>query len=146
MDADQLVKKVTQATGFTRSAGVEVMLAEPGHTILRLPRKPELLQFNGFFHGGAVAGLADHAAGAAATTALSPGKVAVTVDLHVNYLAPADTLAILAEANVVSGGGTISVVSVQVFNEVAGTDEGSARVLCAIATATLRAVPFSSAS
>ncbi|WP_295519826.1 hotdog domain-containing protein [Limnohabitans sp. Rim8] len=36
-----------------------------------------------------MSGLADHAAGAAATTALPAGKIAVTVDLHVNFLAPA---------------------------------------------------------
>ena len=31
----------------------------------QMAKKPELLQFNGYFHGGVVSGLADHAAGAA---------------------------------------------------------------------------------
>ena len=48
------------------SAGVEVISAEPGRVELSLARKPELLQFNNFFHGGVVSGLADHAAAAAA--------------------------------------------------------------------------------
>ncbi len=136
MNAEQLVKTVTAATGFMRAAGTEVVQAEPGHTVLRLAKKPELLQFNGYFHGGAVAGLADHAAGAAATTALPAGKIAVTVDLHVNYLAPANGAAIVAHAKVASVGSTICVVTVEVFNEAA--DAQAAR--CAIATATLRVV------
>ena len=87
MDADQLVRKVTALTGFTHAAGVEVLSAEPGRVSLSLAKKPELLQFNGYFHGGVVSGLADQAAGAAASTALAAGKIAVTVDLHVVFRA-----------------------------------------------------------
>ena len=67
MDARQLLETVNAATGFIRGAGVEVLSVEQGVVSMRMPRKPELLQFNGYFHGGAIAGLADHAAGAAAT-------------------------------------------------------------------------------
>ena len=135
MNSIELVESVTAATGFTHAAAVEVVSAEPGRVSLRMPRKPELLQFNGFFHGGAIAGLADHAAGAAATTALPPGRIAVTADLHVNFLKPAAGSAIVAVAKALSVGATLSVVAVDVF---ADSAEGS--VLCAIATATLRSV------
>ena len=89
MTPEQLVRSVNAITGYTQHAGVEVVSAEAGRVTLSLAIKPELTQFNGFFHGGVVSGLADHAAGAAATTALPAGKVAVTVDLHVNFLSPA---------------------------------------------------------
>lgn len=46
-----------------------------GHVQMSLVKKPGLLQFNGFFHGGVVSGLADHAAGAAATTSLPAGTL-----------------------------------------------------------------------
>lgn len=114
---------------------VQVVSAEPGCVVLRMPRKPDLLQFNGFFHGGAVSGLADHAAGAAASTALPEGRIAVTADLHVNFLKPAKGPAITAKAQAVSVGGTLCVVTVEVSVEGEG-----APVVCAIATATLRAV------
>ena len=58
MNLAELVKSVTAATGFTHAASVEVLSVEPGMVSMRMPRKPELLQFNGFFHGGAIAGLA----------------------------------------------------------------------------------------
>jgi len=70
MDHLEQLRKVNVLTGFTRAAGVEVVAVEPGRVCLSLARKPELLQFNGFFHGGVVSGLADHAAGAAASSAL----------------------------------------------------------------------------
>ena len=46
MNAEQLVRKVTALTGFTRFAGVEVLAAEAGRVNLALEKKAELLQFN----------------------------------------------------------------------------------------------------
>lgn len=135
----QLVRQVTAITGFTHAAGVEVLAAEPGKVELRLARKPELLQFNGYFHGGVVSGLADHAAGAAATTALPAGKIAVTVDLHVNFLAPASGDRIVARASTLQVGNTICVVSVAVE-----TETGSGPRVCAVANAVLRVVDMPS--
>jgi uncharacterized protein (TIGR00369 family) len=131
----QLVRQVTALTGFTQSMGVEVVHAEVGRVELSLVRKPELLQFNGVFHGGVISGLADHAAGAAATTALPAGKVAVTVDLHVNFLAPAKGIKIVAKARTLQVGSTICVVHVDLE-----TEDAHDRHVCAVAVATLRAV------
>jgi uncharacterized protein (TIGR00369 family) len=135
MSPEQLVRKVTAITGYTHAAGVEVVSAEAGHVTLSLAKKPQLTQFNGFFHGGVVSGLADHAAGAAATTALPPGKIAVTVDLHVNFLAPAKGQTLLAKARALQVGSTICVVAVALETD---TDEGP--LACAVANVTLRAV------
>jgi uncharacterized protein (TIGR00369 family) len=135
MNAIQLVRQVTALTGFMHSAGVEVKYAEPGIVELELAKKPELLQFNGYFHGGVVSGLADHAAGAAATTALTSGKIAITVDLHVNFLSPASGNSIIAKAHTLQVGGTICVVSVSVETE---TSRGIQ--VCAVANAVLRVV------
>jgi uncharacterized protein (TIGR00369 family) len=135
MNLTELVKSVTAATGFTHAASVQVLSVQSGIVSLRMPRKPELLQFNGFFHGGAVTGLADHAAGAAATTALPQGRIAVTADLHVNFLKPANGSSITATARAVSVSSTLCVVTVEVTTEKEGNS-----VVCAIATATLRSV------
>jgi uncharacterized protein (TIGR00369 family) len=135
MTPEQLVRQVTAMTGFTHAAGVEVLRAEPGEVSLSLAKKPELLQFNGYFHGGVVSGLADHAAGAAATTALPAGKIAVTVDLHVNFLAPANGTHIVASARALQVGSTLCVVAVEVK-----TQFGEAQTLCAVATVCLRVV------
>ena len=141
MNAEQLVRKVTAFTGFTQFAGVEVLAAEPGCVSLSLAKKPELLQFSGHFHGGVVSGLADHAAGAAATTALPAGKIAVTIGLHVNFLAPASGATLFARARTLQVGSTICVVAVDVE-----TDAPTGQQLCAVANVTLRVVDMRSLS
>lgn len=131
----QLVQAVTARTGYTSAMGTTVLHAEPGRVHLGLGRRPELLQFNGFFHGGVISGLADHAAGGAVTTALPAGRIAVTIDLHVNFLAPADGDSLLAKASTLQVGGTVCVANVEVFSLKDGGEK-----LCAFAVVTLRAV------
>jgi uncharacterized protein (TIGR00369 family) len=104
-----------------------------------LDRRPDLLQFSGFFHGGVIAGLADHAAGGAVTTALPTGRIAVTVDLHINFLCPADGPSIVAKAKAMQVGKTVSVANVEVTTQVNGEER-----LCAFCTVTLRTVDMPS--
>ena len=65
---------------------------------MSLRRRPQLVQLNGFFHGGVIAGLADHAAGGGVTTLVPEARIGVTVDPHVNFLAPANGEEIVAKA------------------------------------------------
>jgi uncharacterized protein (TIGR00369 family) len=131
----QLVDTVTARTGYTRSIGARIVSVAAGRVQLAVERRPELLQFNGFFHGGVISGLADHAAGGAVSTALPAGQVGVTVDLHINFLSPADGDSIVATAEAIQVGKTISVAKVEVV-----TEKGGKQRICAIATATLRSV------
>lgn len=132
----QLVEMVTSRPGYMSAVGTKVLHAEAGHVQLAIGKRPDLVQFNGFFHGGVVTGLADHAAGGAVTTALPAGRIAVTIDLHVNFLAPADGDSIVAKAKVVQIGNTVCVANVEVTTAADGGDER----LCAIATAAMRIV------
>ena len=131
----KLVESVTSAPGYTRNVGTRVLLAEAGQVELALDRRPDLLQINGFFHGGVIAGLADHAAGGAVTTALPMGRFAVTVCLQVNFLAPANGEALIARARSIQAGSTIGVAQVDVVSLTGGVETP-----CAIATVTLRTV------
>ncbi len=135
MTTRELVEMVTQRPGYTRAAGTQVISAEPGLVAMALERRPDLLQFSGVFHGGVIAGLIDHAAGGAVTTALPAGQIAVTIDLHVNFLSPADGERIVATAKAVQVGKTVSVARVEVV-----TVKGSEERQCALGTVTLRAV------
>ena len=124
-------------SGFPHFAGMRIVAAEPGKVTLALSKRPELTQFLGHFHGGVIAGLADHAAGAAVTTKLPEGRIAVTVEIKINFLGPADGEEIIAHAEAMQAGGTIGVAKVEVISK----DKGTERV-CAFATATMRAVDF----
>ncbi|MEQ8346528.1 MAG: PaaI family thioesterase [Sneathiellaceae bacterium] len=133
--AHALVEQVTGAPGFTSGIGTRVLAARAGQVELALDRRPDLLQANGFFHGGVIAGLADHAAGGAVTTALAPGRFAVTVSLQVTYLAPATGETLIARARAIQAGRTIGTAQVEL-----STLAGGVETPCAIATVSLRAV------
>jgi len=128
----QLVEMVTSRPGYTSAVGTEVVLVEAGRVHLKVRKRPDLLQFNGFFHGGVISGLADHAAGGAVTTALPVGRIAITIDLHVNFLSPADGESLIAKATAIQVGKSVSVATVEVITETAGKER-----LCSVATVTL---------
>jgi uncharacterized protein (TIGR00369 family) len=133
----ELVERVTCAPGYTKAVGTRVESAEAGYVVMSLARTDHLLQANGFFHGGVIAGLADHAAGGAVTTAMPPGRFAVTINLQVSFLAPAKGGSLIARARALQVGSTIGVARVDVVSVADG-----AETPCAIAIVTLRGVDF----
>ncbi|MEO7385801.1 MAG: PaaI family thioesterase [Gammaproteobacteria bacterium] len=134
--ATELARRVLAlASGASGSAGISVLLAEPGRVHLSIDRRDDLLQFKGYYHGGVISGLADLAAGGAVTTALLPGRAVVTISLNVNFLAPARGERLVAKGSVVKVGGTVGVASVEVM-----AVDGGQEQLCATATVTFRVV------
>jgi uncharacterized protein (TIGR00369 family) len=134
LNPPELAEKVTHH-GFTKAAGVRLIHLEPGKVELALARRDDLLQFSGHFHGGVIAALADQAAGIAVTSKLPEGKIGVTVEFKVNFLAPADGNEIVARAEAIQVGGTIGVATIDVF-----TKNENSEHRCAFGTATMRAV------
>jgi len=134
LNPPELAVSVT-AKGFTHAAGVRVVTVEPGFAELSLPRKPELLQFLGHFHGGVITALADQAAGIAVTSGMPKGRIGVTVEIKVNFLSPGDGHELVARAKTLKMSGSIGVATVEVFTK----DDTSER-LCAFCTATMRAL------
>lgn len=130
-----LVAAVTNRPGYTSSVGTRVLLAEPGRVHLSLQRRDDLLQFNGYFHGGVIAGLADHAAGGAVTTLLPIGRIGITVNLSVTFIAPADGEMIIARATALTVGSTIATATIEIESRTGDTAHP-----CAFSVATLRAV------
>ena len=114
------------AKGFTGAAGFRIVAITPGHAELALTRRDDLVQFFGHFHGGVITALADQAAGIAVTSGLPKGKIGVTVEIKVNFLAPADGSELIARAKTLKMSGSIGVATVEVFTR----DDKSER-LCA---------------
>lgn len=133
----QLATAVSRLPGFTRWTGMRLRAAEVGVVEFEMTRRPDLLQFNGYFHGAVIAGLADHAAGGAVTTALPAGRIGVTIDMHLSFLAPADGDQLVARANARRIGTTVSVATVEVLT----TTSAGGEQTVALATVALRSVP-----
>jgi uncharacterized protein (TIGR00369 family) len=123
------------AKGFSHAAGFRIVAVSAGSAEVALPRRDDLVQFFGHFHGGVITALADQAAGIAVTSNLPAGRIGVTVEIKVNFLSPADGSEIIARAKTLKMSGSIGVAAVEVFSIKNGTE-----TLCAFCTATMRAL------
>ena len=127
--------EAVNSRGFTGAAGFRIVRIEPGQAELALARRDDLVQFFGHFHGGVITALADQAAGIAVTSGLQKGKIGVTVEIKVNFIAPADGSELIARAKTLKMSGSIGVATVEVFSK-----RGTSETLCAFCTATMRAL------
>ena len=113
--------------GFSRLLGAELEAFEPGSAELSLAITPQLLQQNGFVHGGVLSYLADNALTYAGGSVL--GTDVLTAEYKINYLRPAvGGERLHAVASVVGSGRSQAVCRCDVF-----VAEGGARRLCAAA-------------
>ncbi len=114
-DFEAVVRENYSRQYFMLHISAELGKFAPGFCTLHLKSRPELSQQNGFMHGGAVAALADVASGLAAFTLFEAGADILTVELKINYLAPAAGEEIIARGEVVKSGRTLTVVRSEVF-------------------------------
>lgn len=117
--------------GFMTHVGAEVTDLTRGTCVLSVDRRPELLQQNGFFHGGVTAFLIDNATTIAAATV--KGQAALTAEYKLNLLAPASGDRLICRARVVKPGRQVSVVAADVFCVIDGTEKHTATALASIA-------------
>ncbi|MDP6473371.1 MAG: PaaI family thioesterase [Alphaproteobacteria bacterium] len=111
---------------FMLHLGAQLGEIAPGRAELHLKARQELTQQNGFLHGGVVAALADVAGGYAAFTLFEAGADILTVEIKINFLAPAAGEALIARGEVIKSGRTLSIVRSEVF----AVNDG-AETLCA---------------
>lgn len=126
-------RQVLNEQAFSRLLGAELDALSPGQAQLSVAVTPQLLQQNGFVHGGVLAYLADNALTYAGGSVL--GGV-LTSEFKVNYLRPATgAQRLVAVATVVGNGRTQAVCRCDVFL----VNDGD-RKLCAAAQGTIRKV------
>lgn len=127
------IRKTLEEQGFTKLVGAEVVSVDPGVVVMALDRRPEVLQQNGLFHGGALAYLIDNATTAAAGTMIDRAKRSViTAEYKINLVAPSTGDRLTCRAEVVKPGRTLTVVEAKVFCRIDGADK-----LVAVALATI---------
>lgn len=99
-----------------RTLGIRLEAVEAGFARCSLEAAER--HFNGFgtVHGGVLCDLADMAMGTAFMTTILPGQALATIELKINYLRPARSEALVAEAKVVHRGRTTGLVECSVTN------------------------------
>jgi uncharacterized protein (TIGR00369 family) len=125
-----LGKQVLAMQPFSALVGAELVSAEVGKVVLRIPIRRELQQQNGFVHGGVLSYAADNAMTFAGGSAI--GVAVVTSEYKINYVRPAVGAAIRAEARVITSSKRQAICMCEIFAE----GDGDAR-LCAVALGTI---------
>jgi acyl-CoA thioesterase len=101
---------------FAKLLGIEVVSLEPGHAVLSMKMRDDLMRNGGIAHGGAVATLIDSAMAFAIIQTLGENEHTVTVDLTIHYLRPLSEGAARASARVVRAGKRVITVSAELFD------------------------------
>ena len=112
----QRVRDSFQRQGFMRSIGAVLESVESGAVTISCSAADDLTQQHGLIHGGVIASLADVACGYAALSLMPDGKEVLTVEFKVNFLKPANTDRVIAVAQVVQAGRTLTVCEATVFD------------------------------
>lgn len=121
--------------GLMSTLGASILRIAPGAVDIALSANPSVSQQHGFVHAGAVAAIADTAAGYAALTLMPPGVGVLTTEFKINLVAPAAGERVVARGRVIKAGRTLTLAQTEVFSETAGEEK-----LVALLTATLMTI------
>lgn len=104
---------------FPALLGIKIDKLEYGYVRLSLKHDPKLTQGLGFLHGGVITSLCDTAVGVALFTMTEDDEKILTIELKVNFIAPAAG-DIVAEGRIIHKGRKTAVGEVNV-NDPSGT-------------------------
>lgn len=121
--------------GLMGTLGAALIAVGRGLVEIALTPNDAVSQQHGFVHAGAVAAIADSAAGYAALTVMPADAGVLTAEFKINLLAPAAGDRLIARGKVIKTGRTLTLAQAEVFAEKAGQQR-----LVALLTATLMTV------
>jgi uncharacterized protein (TIGR00369 family) len=134
-DYEERIRASFARQGLMRTLGATLGPMSPGAVEIALRPNAAFSQQHGFVHAGAVAAIADSAAGYAALSLMAPGTGVLSTEFKINLLAPAMGDRIVARGRVVKAGRTLTVAQSEVFAERDGKEK-----LVALLTATMMTV------
>jgi uncharacterized protein (TIGR00369 family) len=111
-------EKVTESfnkQAFMKHINAQLVMVAPGFCEIHLPFQKNLTQQHGYFHAGLVGTLADNAAGYAAFSLMEATSSILTVEFKLNLMAPANGNLLIAKAQVLKNGKTLTVCRSEVF-------------------------------
>ena len=115
-DIRSQVETVLAAAPFIADLGVTIDDVGPGWLETRLAVVARLRQQHGYVHAGVVTTLADHTAGAAASTLIGADQSVLTADFTVHLLRPASGERLRCRGEVVKPGRRLIVTQADVWD------------------------------
>lgn len=107
---------------YVNFIGAELVHVAAGEVDIQLARNANLLQQDGYVHGGVLTAIVDAAAGYAALSISSRDIGVLTTELKVNFLRPASGQQQLARGRVLKPGRTLTICTGDVFDVVDGKE------------------------
>ena len=132
-ELSQVARQILRNQPFSGLVGAKLAVFSEKEAVIEVPIKEELLQQNGFVHGGVVSYAADNALTFAGGAALGPSVL--TSEYKINYLKPARGELLRARAEVIHASKRQAVCRCETF-----VVEGDSEKLCAVAQGTIVAV------
>lgn len=117
------MKKIEESfsqQGLMRTLGARLAKIERGSVQIECDFSEALSQQHGFFHAGVLTSLADSACGYAALSAMPAECDVLSVEFKINLLRPAKASKIVATAQVLKSGKTLSVCEATVSDAASG--------------------------
>jgi uncharacterized protein (TIGR00369 family) len=109
--------KLATDTPYFDHLGIEIVEVTEGFARLRLDFKEHITHPFGYFHGGAIASLADSAGINAVMTVLHDDEKALTLEMKINYLLAVKGCSIYGEGKVIHKGKKFAVADVDVKSD-----------------------------
>ncbi|MFZ0012867.1 MAG: PaaI family thioesterase [Acidimicrobiia bacterium] len=110
-------REVFDRAPFIADLGVTLIAVGDGWVETSLVVTDRLRQQHGFAHAGVVSTLADHTAGAAASTAVGEGRSVLTAGFNIHLLRPAAGEVLTCRGEIVRAGRTLIVTQADVRGE-----------------------------
>ena len=119
MDEDllQTLRTTVATSTFHSWAGIEVVDARSGSVTVSMTVTEQHVNLQGLVHGGMLAILADTACGLSIRSAMEPGRLHVTADLDIHYLAPAGPGRLLGRGQAVKVGRSLAFAEASIEDE-----------------------------
>ena len=102
---------------FAKHLDMRVADPDDGSSAVKMPINPSHLQQAGRVQGGIVAALADYAFFRAVKPLLKPGEATTTIEIKINFLAPAEKGELTATAKIISSGRRVMVGEMEVKDQ-----------------------------
>ncbi len=111
----QEVEHLFDKAAFVTDIGIRLVDCGPGWCESLLAVRPRHMQHGGVIHAGVQGTMADHTAGAAATTVIAPGQFVLTIEFKTNLLRTGQGDELLCRAEVLKAGRSVSVVEADIY-------------------------------
>lgn len=114
-DLTERIEGIFSKAPFMDLLGVRLVDVGEGWVETELDISARLKQQHGFAHAGVVSTLADHTAGAAATTAVREGQSVLTADYTIHLLRPGAGEVLRSRGEIVRAGKTLVIAAADVW-------------------------------